>query len=154
MDLKSWLERRNPAEWERTGLTEVKSNSTSYFWVLRIWVCAAYAFEPALRTHARPPRRAAAAGPATVNPCTMYRNIRPVQCEHSPLSLPFFFYCTFEFGVLSWNGFWPLRNTYHPSKKIKKEVQTSWNFLAGALSWAKVVGAVSLEPNQIWDEYK
>ena len=57
MDLKSWLERRNPAEWERTGLTEVKSHSTSYFWVLRIWVCAAYTFEPALRTHARSRRR-------------------------------------------------------------------------------------------------
>ena len=48
---------------------------------------------------------ATAAGPATVSQCTMYRNIRPVQCEHSPLSLPFFFYCTFEFGVLSLNGF-------------------------------------------------
>ena len=136
MDLKSWLERRNPAEWERTGLTEVKSHSTSYFWVLRIWVCAAYAFEPALRTHARPRRRRR-------RPCYCKPMYYVSKHKASAVSLPFFFYCTFEFGVLSLNGFWPLQNTYPPSKKMKKEAQRSWNFWAGALSWAEVVGAVS-----------
>jgi hypothetical protein len=61
MDLESWLERRNPAEWERTGLTEVKSHSTSYFWVSESGCAPPMLLSlPLVRTHARP-RRAAAA---------------------------------------------------------------------------------------------